>query len=169
MHLQSNSPCINSGYNAYAPTGPDLDGNPHIAGGTVDIGAYEFQSPVSVISYAWLQQFGLPADGSTDHADSDGDGMNNWQEWRTGTDPQNPSSVLRMLVPAGVTNLPGVTVTWQSVRGVNYFLERSTDLSAAPPFMLLAPNILGHPGSTTYTDTAATGPGSFFYRVGVQP
>jgi hypothetical protein len=165
LRLQPNSPCINAGDNAYALPGPDLDGNPRIAGSTVDIGAYEFQNPPSVISNAWLQQNGLPIDGSADTTDPDADGLNNWQEWRCGTDPTNARSVLRMLVP-GLTST-NVTVSWQSVAGVSYFLERSTDLAAPMLFTPLAANIPGQSGTTTYTDTNAVGAGPFFYRVGV--
>lgn len=58
--------------------------------------------------------------------DLDGDGHNTWQKWRCLTDPTNALSALRLLSasPAG-TN---VTVSWQSVAGVNYFLECSTNL-----------------------------------------
>ena len=59
------------------------------------------------------------------------------------------------------------TVNWQSVAGVNYFVERSTNLTS--PFSLLATNILGQAGATGYADTNAGGAGPFFYRVGVSP
>jgi hypothetical protein len=164
--LQANSPCINAGKNAYAPGTVDLDGQSRIVSGTVDIGAYEFQRPGSMISYAWLQQFGLPTDGSADAADPDADRHNTWQEWRCGTCPTNALSVLRLL--SASHDGTNVTVTWQSVAGLDYFLERSKNLSAPPRFMPLASNLPGEPGITAYTDTNAAGAGPFFYRIGVQ-
>lgn len=45
--LQAGSPCRDIGDNAGAPGATDLDGNPRIDGGTVDLGAYEFQLAVT--------------------------------------------------------------------------------------------------------------------------
>ena len=164
--LQFSSTCINAGNNSLANFPSDFDGNPRIVGGTVDIGAYEFQSPSSLLSYAWAQQNGLPTDGSADFSDADGDGMNNYGEWRSDTNPTNSLSSLRMV---NVTNSStGTQITWQSVSTRNYWLERATNLALASPFQTIATNISGVAGLKTFTDTSATNDGPYFYRVGVQ-
>ena len=107
-----------------------------------------------------------PLKSSADAKDPDANGHTTWQEWRCQTDPTNALSALRLLSASRAgTN---VTVSWQSVAGVNYFLERSTNLWASPPFMLLAPNLPGQPGTTSFTDPNAAPLAPLFYRVGVR-
>lgn len=166
LHLQSNSPCINSGNNALVTAAVDLDGNQRIRGGTVDVGAYEFQATGSGLPYYWLQQFGLAIDGSADFIDSDGDGLNNWQEWRSKTDPMDSSSVLKLAAP--ILNYSGGTlVFWQSASGVTYFVQRSTNLLAQTNFTTIQTNVAGLEGLTGYIDVPPAGV-PVFYRVGVQ-
>ncbi len=98
LRLQSNSPCINAGTN-YALATTDRDGRPRKVGGRVDLGAYEFQPGVSGGFIGYLEQYGLPSDGSADGADADADGLNNWQEWCCLTCPTNALSALRLLEP----------------------------------------------------------------------
>lgn len=170
-HLNPNSPMINSGLNTAITNATDLDGNPRIAGGTVDIGAYEFPNPTSVLSYAWAQQYGLPTDGSADYVDSDGTGMNNWQKFVAGLNPTNAASVLKLFGLGYATIYPDqfeIYVSWPSVINRTYALERSTNLLNPSGFTCIASNLPGTSGTAGYFDNTATKGGSYFYRIRVQ-
>jgi hypothetical protein len=164
LRLQTNSPCINVGNNAFAVGLTDLDGNSRIRGGNVDMGAYEVQFLDAF--HTWLGQYGLPTDDSADYADSDHDGMNNWQEWIAGTVPTNAASVLRIV--SARREVSTVKITWTSVPQRTYTLERASHLGATPDFSVVKSNILGEPDLTTWTDEGAAGPGPLFYRVRVE-
>lgn len=163
-HLQSNSPCINGGLDhTVAPFPTDLDGNPRMVDQIVDIGAYEYQIAASILPIYWAQQYGLSRDGTID---SDGDGMNNFQEFIAGTNPTNAASVLKML---SVSNsLSGTTVKWQCGSFVNQYLQRSTNLAGQPVFSSIRSNLSTFGTTLSFKDTNAVGAGPFFYRVGVQ-
>lgn len=166
LRLQSNSPCVNAGNNAFVSSNTDRDGRLRIFAGSVDIGAYEYQGPGTSEFIGWLQNHALPTDGSADFVDTDTDGMNNYGEWRSDTVPTNVLSVLRM-VSANASPV-GANVSWQSVTTRSYWLERATNLGIGLPFEAIATNILGVAGTKTYTDASATNGGPYFYRVGVQ-
>jgi len=164
LRLQSNSPCINAGLNACAPGISDLRGRPRIVGGTVDIGAYEFQTPSSVLSYAWLQEFGLPTDGSADYTDPDHDRLNNWQEWTADTIPTNALSCLQIV---RISTGPPVAVAVQTSAARLYTLCHSTSATAGPWLPVLgATDIPGTGAIQTLTDPTASAPR--FYRVSVR-
>jgi hypothetical protein len=173
FRLQPNSPCINAGNNSYLnirwgefTNVFDMDANPRVQGGTADIGAYEFQNPGSTISYAWLQQYGLPIDGSADSLDPDSDHFTNYQEWIAGTNPTNSASALVLLAP---TNTPsGMALTWTSVADRIYSVEQATNPAAPFTFSLLQTNITGLPGTTSLTDTNSPNVGQSVYRVSAQ-
>lgn len=163
LDLQVGSALINAGSNSFVTNNFDYLGRARISGGLVDIGAYEFQ--VLDPFHSWLQQFGLPTDGASDYLDSDGDGMNNWQEWIAGTIPTNAASVLRIQTATVTPPTNSVTIVWTSTTNRNYFVQRSMSLSPAA-FATIQSNIAGLTGTLTFIDTNPVS-GKAFYRVGV--
>ncbi|MBN2507773.1 MAG: hypothetical protein JXQ71_13880 [Verrucomicrobia bacterium] len=149
LRLQSNSPCVNMGNNSQVNTWTDFDGRPRIVGPKVDLGAYEFVAEFD----AWLQHNGLLVDGSADFDDADGDHLNNWEEYRCGTEPTNASSAFRLLQPTQVGE--EIVIRWESVTNRIYGLELSTNVSTPATFELLASNLVGQAGITTYLDASA--------------
>jgi len=82
-HLQKNSPCVNTGDPNYIP-GPnetDLDGNPRIIDGRIDMGAYEYnhQTSIAVSSneLSFYMDWPKPAP-QTLFISNGGDGTLNW-------------------------------------------------------------------------------------------
>lgn len=102
-------------------------------------------------------------------SDADGDGQPLWNERFAGTSPTNAASLLRLAAVARTSTSGGLLITWQSVTGKLYSVERATNLLAATPFALLYQHVPGQPGTTVRTDLTATARSPYLYRVRVEP
>jgi hypothetical protein len=119
--------------------------------------------------HAWLASYGLPSDGSADYLDSDGDGLNNWQEYLAGTIPTNASSAFRI---TGGQMLPGgqFVVQWLSVSNRLYDVMRGNNLAAGASAFVPVPgatNLTGTPPQNTWTDSVNSTSTWNFYRLTV--
>jgi hypothetical protein len=117
--------------------------------------------------HTWLASYGLPTDGSADYLDSDGDGMNNWQEYLAGTNPTNANSVFRI---TGAQMIPGgkLVLRWLSVSNRMYDVMRGTNLAAATNAFLPLPgatNLTGTPPVNVWTDSVSGVSTRAFYRL----
>jgi sugar lactone lactonase YvrE len=98
-------------------------------------------------------------------ADADGDGMNNWQEYIAGTDPTDPTSCLTAGTDqAAAQQSQDCVISWPSVAGKTYTIERSTTIFA--PNWTTISTVTGTGSFMEIHDTSGTSPR--FYRVQVQ-
>ena len=112
-----------------------------------------------------LQYFGHLT-GSDPNADADHDGMSNLAEWLAGTNPTNASSCLQLI--AIPPNNPNVfVVSWPSVAGKYYRLERATNLLTGFNSVVQT-NIAATAPTNTVTDPAILPGNTRLYRVGVE-
>ena len=178
VRLLSNSPCLNAGTNQDWMAGArEAGGNNRLILNVVDVGAYEYTYPGEDhdgdgIETAYETGTGVyagPGDTGTDPllSDTDSDRVGDGDELTAGTDPVDGSSFLGMILPAAQDSA-GFVISWQSVAGKFYRLERSTNLTAAFDWVVQS-NIPATPALNTVTDTTATGTGPFYYRAGVEP
>jgi len=145
FQLAANSPCINVGNNAYMNGVTDVVGNPRIALGTVDMGAYEY-------------------DGS---ADQDTDGFTDAEEYIADTQPTNSAS---FFPEVQITNAPTGRMSLlidHASAGRVYGVYANTNLLQAPQaWTLVPPEQTGTAASLTLTITNTLPAAS--YRTGVR-
>jgi hypothetical protein len=110
----------------------------------------------------WEVQYGQADAG----ADPDGDGVNNLQEYRAGTNPLDARSLFAFISikrhPAG-----GLQIEWASAPDRTYRVERSGDLFQG--FTPLVTGLAATPPANAYRDGTATAAGPYFYRIRIEP
>jgi hypothetical protein len=164
FRLQSNSPCINAGNNAAVAAPADLDGNPRTIGGTVDLGAYECQSPALLDYYLWLQNYALPTDASLTYVDSDGDGANNREEYLADTSPIDANDYFHI---TGFTRDGTYNTLWWTGKSTRlYQVERRETLDGVTPWETIITNATPGWDNVGFDSTGQ----QYFYRIqAVQP
>ena len=110
------------------------------ASGTTWLGYY-WGTTANAIPVEWMTMyFGPQSSWPSTTADSDGDGMNNYQEFLSGTIPTNSASVLSVQIgnsPQGQRssqgfsqNLPGMYLSWNTQPGLTYQVQVTTNFTS---------------------------------------
>ena len=149
--LQSISSCIDAGGNAFVSGSTDLDGNPRIVHGAVDMGAYEAQLAGAG---TW---FGAITNGRTNDLDcAAGDGVPNLLKYATGGSPRIADDMMRLGLdtdgpPALVFNRnPNAT-------DVRFTVEAANAVSNGAAWRGIATNSGGSWLGATNVDESGTG------------
>ncbi|MDF7824500.1 sialidase family protein [Pontiellaceae bacterium B12227] len=128
-------------------------------GGRIDV---QLAVPVS-----WLEGYDLPTDGSADFIDTDGDGMDNYSEWKAGTNPTNRlSRFLLSCAPSGAADR--VELSWNSLTSRTYCLDFGTNLLDSPAFSTLIPGIPGEQDVTVIAVTNSNLHPAGYYRISIE-
>jgi hypothetical protein len=112
----------------------------------------------------WWEQRYFPYIGANPEDDPDKDTLSNSAEFKTGTNPVDAQSVLKLTPKRGEGG--GVVVEWSSVANRVYTLERAPGPSPVPgSFVPFRTGIKATPPSNSEADPEAGTGKDFFYRV----
>ncbi len=128
----------------------------------------------NAISDDWeLAHFGYI--GIDPHADADGSGMTNWEEFLAGTDPHDSNSVLR-IESIKQTAQNQIAIRWNSrqtdtVPMRYYRILKADDPHSTSPidWNAIAKDLAPDGDETLYEDTSETSDTTHWYRIEVQP
>ncbi|OGV46298.1 MAG: hypothetical protein A2X46_18650 [Lentisphaerae bacterium GWF2_57_35] len=138
--LSPRSPCIDAGLlETWMSTATDLNGQPRLDHGAVDMGAYEA---------VWCDANHPQVSEQDADMDTDRDGMSDAEEAVAGTNQADSDSLLNV---HAVRQGDVMLVCWPSVEGRVYDLYRTDSLLA--PFSEIATAIPATPPMNCYTDT----------------
>jgi hypothetical protein len=108
----------------------------------------------------WYPATPTPGVASDVHADADGDGASDWEEWLGGTDPSNALSRFEFTAVTGAEH--GVVFTWPSAPGKAYAIERATNLAEAPAFLIWRESVPAQGAWTRQFETNSSGAAQIF-------
>ena len=175
FHLLVTSPCIDRGSSqAWMATATDLDGNPRIQNGVVDMGAYEFvtglaDSDGDGIDDDWELQYFPTLSSLSFDADADGDGFRDGFEFRAGTSPTNAASYLGIMSVTVEAVRNEVLIRWASESNKLYSLHGTSNLVHGLD-VLLDEHIPADPPENVYTHPAGGVDGRWYgVEVEIQP
>ena len=150
--LQATSPCLDAGDDGVVTWAEDLDGNPRIAFGAVDMGAYEAQ--LTGVD-AW---FGAITNGQTGDFDCvAGDGVPNLLKYATGGSPRISDDKVRLECPPDGSR-PALTFHRNpSATDVRFVVEGTDRLTNGAAWRGLATNVGGLWLGATNVEESGTG------------
>ncbi len=130
---------------------------------------YYWGTPANAIPVEWMTMyFGPQSSWPSTTADSDGDGMNNYQEFLAGTNPTNSASVLRVQIsktaqmPQGrqFSQTPqGLFLSWNTQPGLTYQVQMTTNFTSWSN--LGSPRFAAGTGDSIFVGGGAAG----YYRI----
>ncbi|NKB24666.1 MAG: hypothetical protein GKR87_09900 [Kiritimatiellae bacterium] len=102
------------------------------------------------------------------NADDDGDGVTNIDEFKAGTDPNDPESLFQfieveLVLVQGVAGAQGRMIRWSSMPDRTYAVLRSSNLMSG--FVPIVTGIDTTPPANSYTDETVIGAGPYFYTI----